>query len=376
MSGSEATTTSNGKRRLRLSLNAWRRLDRTISYHGVRLPWRTRIDYRLSATVHSLLFRIQNASHAEKIRTVVSPPPIFLLGFWRSGTTFLHELFCCDPRFGYPSTYACLNPSHFLLTEEWVRKQRKGQEQTRRQMDDMRYSWISPQEDEFALLALGARSAYEALIAPLLMRDARALLDLCRQPQELQDRWSSALRYFIQLLTVQQGKTMVLKSPPHGFRLPLLAALFPQAHYVVIDRNPYEVFASNLKLWRTLLEMYSLEAAPAEDIENFILEAYVLHEEVLAKGVRQLKPQSLAGVRYEELVADPIGQMARLYAELDLGDFDKLRPRLEQYLQSVAGHRRNSFLLSPEQKERVDAAWRDSISTKGYQWSDEYVTVA
>jgi len=376
VSASERAPTSHGKRRLRLSLNAWRHLARTIDSHGVRLPWRTRLGYWLSAAGHSLLFRIQNASHAEKLKTVVSPPPIFLLGFWRSGTTLLHELFCCDPRFGYPSTYACLNPSHFLLTEESVRKQRKGQEQTRRQMDDMRYSWISPQEDEFALLALGAPSAYEALIAPLLMWDTRALLDLCRQPQEQQRRWSKALTYFIQLLTIQQGKTMVLKSPPHGFRLPLLASLFPQARYVVIERNPYEVFASNLKLWRTLLDMYSLEVVQPEDIEKFVLESYILHEKVLAEGVRQLNARQLARVRYEDLVSDPIGQMARLYSEFELEDFDKVRPRLEQYAKGVAGHRRNRFLLSPEQKQRVDAAWRDAIRTKGYHWSDEYVTVA
>jgi hypothetical protein len=340
------------------------------------VPWQTRLGYWLSGACHSLLFRIQNASHAEKIKTVVSPPPIFLLGFWRSGTTLLHELFCCDPRFGYPSTYACLNPSHFLLSEESVRRQRKGQEQTRRQMDDMRYSWISPQEDEFALLALGAPSAYEALIAPLLMRDARALCDLCRQPQEVQERWSEALNYFIRLLTIQQGKPMVLKSPPHGFRLPLLASLFPQSRYVVIERNPYEVFASNLKLWRTLLDMYSLEAVAAEDIEKFVLDAYVLHEKVLAEGARQLNTPPLARVRYEDLVADPIGQMARLYAELDLGDFNQVRPRLEQYAKSVAGHKRNRFRLSPAQKQRVDGAWRDAIQIKGYRWSDEYVTVA
>jgi hypothetical protein len=368
--------TANEKRRLRLSLDAWRRLAHTIDSHGIRVPWQTRLGYWLSGASHSLLFRIQNASHAEKIKTVVSPPPIFLLGFWRSGTTLLHELFCCDPRFGYPSTYACLNPSHFLLSEGSVRRQRKGQEQTRRQMDDMRYSWISPQEDEFALLALGAPSAYEALIAPLLMRDARALCDLCRQPQEVQERWSKALNYFIQLLTIQQGKTMVLKSPPHGFRLPLLASLFPQSRYVMIERNPYEVFASNLKLWRTLLDMYSLEAVAAEDIEKFVLDAYVLHEKVLAEGARQLNAQQLARVRYEDLVVDPIGQMARLYAELDLGDFDQVRPRLEQYAKSVADHKRNRFRLSPAQKQRVDGAWRDAIQMKGYRWSDEYVTVA
>jgi omega-hydroxy-beta-dihydromenaquinone-9 sulfotransferase len=374
VSGLERVATPNGRRRLRLSLQAWRQLARKFDSHDVRLAWRTRLSCWLGSVIHSLLFRIQHASHADRINAVVPPPPIFLLGFWRSGTTFLHELFCCDPRFGYPSTYACLNPSHFLLTEQWFRKH-KPDEQSRRQMDDMRYSWTSPQEDEFALLSLGAPSAYQALLAPFLMSDVRTLLDLCRQPQEEQNRWSEALRYFIRLLTVQQGKIMVLKSPPHGFRLPLLPSLFPQARYVVIERNPYEVFASNLKLWSILLDMYSLESPVANEIEKFVLEAYILHEQVLAEGARQLSTRSLARVRYEELVANPIGQMARLYAELELGDFDRVQPRLEQYVKSVVGHKRNHFRVSPVQKERIDAAWGDLIQMKAYCWSDEYITV-
>ncbi len=374
MSGLERIATTGGKRRLRLSLRAWRQLACKLDSHGVRLAWPTRLSGWLSSASHSLLFRIQHASHADRIDAVICLPPIFLLGFWRSGTTFLHELFCCDPRFGYPSTYACLNPSHFLLTEQWVRKHKPG-EQTHRQMDDMRYSWASPQEDEFALLALGAPSAYQALLAPSLMGDVRALLDLCRQPQQEQDRWSEALRYFIRLLTVQQGKAMVLKSPPHGFRLPLLPSLFPQARYVVIERNPYEVFASNLKLWSTLLEMYSLESPAANQIEEFILEAYMLHEQVMVEGAEQIGTRSLARIRYEELVADPIGQMARVYGELELGNFDRVQPRLEQYVNSVAGHKRNRFRVSPVQKERIDAVWGHLIHMKGYGWSDEYITV-
>ena len=40
-------------------------------------------------------------------------------------------------------------------------------------MDNMQYSWTSPQEDEFALLCMGAPSAYESLLVPSLMADPR-----------------------------------------------------------------------------------------------------------------------------------------------------------------------------------------------------------
>src|SRR5690242_20802223 len=47
----------------------------------------------------------------------------------------------------------------FLTTEGLLQKQEL--KQSRRPMDDVRYSWGSPQEDEFALLCMAAPSPYE-----------------------------------------------------------------------------------------------------------------------------------------------------------------------------------------------------------------------
>jgi hypothetical protein len=358
--------------RLRLSLRAWQRLLSRIDGNA-RIAWQTRFGYWLSGASHPLLARVQHASHADKIRIASPSPPLFILGFWRSGTTFLHELFCCDLQFGFASTYACMNPSHFLLTEQWVRQ--RTPQQARRPMDSMRYSWISPQEDEFALLAFGAPSAYEALIVPSLMRDARALLDIRQLPPDELNRWGKVLEYFIRLLTVQQGKKVVLKSPSHGFKLPILSTFFPLARYVIIERNPYEVFASNVRLWNTLVDMYGIESISSEEIEAFVLGAYVLHEEAIAEGVRRIDRRLIARVRYEQLVADPVECMAQLYEELELGDFGAMRSRLQKYLTSVADHTRNSFHLSPDQRQRVDSIWGELIDTKGYGWPRDRVAV-
>ncbi len=53
--------------------------------------------------------------------TALTEPPIFIIGHWRTGTTLLHELLIQDERFGYPTTYECFAPNHFLLSEELVR---------------------------------------------------------------------------------------------------------------------------------------------------------------------------------------------------------------------------------------------------------------
>jgi hypothetical protein len=362
------------KQRLRLSRYAWQRLAGKIDPTRSVAGFGTRLLYSSASAANSILAKLQAVAHAEALEKVRIPPPIFLLGFWRSGTTFLHELFSCDTRFGFASTYACMNAAHFLLTEQGFHK-RRGKQEAYRPMDNMQFSWTSPQEDEFALFCMGAPSPYEALLAPSLMSDPRTLLDVRRRSPEEQHRWKQTLQMFLRELTVQQNKPMVLKSPTHGFRLPLLPALFPESRFVIIERNPYEVFASNLKLWQTLLNMYSLESASSEQIQNFVLAAYPIHEEAIVERTRNLEAGTLSRVRYEDLVADPLGQIKRIYSELSLPGFENAQPALEQHIASVSNHQRNRFVLSPAQKDAVDGMWGTQIRDKGYTWPGEWLSL-
>ena len=109
------------------------------------------------------------------------PHQFLYLAFGVRVRPFCTSYYAVTRMFGFPSTYACMNPSHFVLTEG-LASGGKGQPQTTRPMDSMSYSWASPQEDEFALFALGAPSPYESLIVPSLMRDPKWLVDL-RQRQ-------------------------------------------------------------------------------------------------------------------------------------------------------------------------------------------------
>jgi omega-hydroxy-beta-dihydromenaquinone-9 sulfotransferase len=362
------------KQRLRLSRDTWRRISSKIDQSRSIADYKTRVQYSVASATNSLLAKMQSVAHAEALEKTKVSPPIFLLGFWRSGTTFLHELFCCDTRFGFPSTYACMNSAHFLLTEQGFHK-RRGKQEAYRPMDNMQYSWTSPQEDEFALLCMGAPSPYEALLVPSLMSDPQMLLDLRHRSAEEQDRWKRTIQLFLRELTVQQSKPMVLKSPTHGFRFPLLPSIFPESQFVIIERNPYEVFASNLKLWETLLEMYSLESASSEQIEKFVLAAYLIHEEAITEGIRQISPEKVARVRYEDLVDDPLREMKRIYSELKLPGYEDARPSIESYIASVAGHQRNRLVLSPAQKNSVDEMWGALIRDKGYGWPDNWLTL-
>jgi len=80
-------------------------------------------------------------------------------------------------------------------------------------------------------------------------------------------------------------------------------------------------------------------------------------------------------VRYEDLVADPLGEMRRIYSELNLPGFDNAQPALQQHIANVAGHQRNRLALSPAQKDSVDEIWGALIREKGYSWPNNWLTL-
>ncbi|MEO8496424.1 MAG: sulfotransferase, partial [Planctomycetota bacterium] len=65
--------------------------------------------------VQSLVFR-SRLRHLE-----IQEDPVFIIGHWRTGTTLLHELLALDPGHTCPTNYQCFVPSHFLLTERWLK---------------------------------------------------------------------------------------------------------------------------------------------------------------------------------------------------------------------------------------------------------------
>src|SRR5437660_1293854 len=80
-------------------------------------------------------------------RTPVRQAPLFIVGHWRTGTTLLHELLILDPHHTFPNTYECLEPNHFLLTENLFKRLFRFLVPAHRPMDNMRAGWDRPQED-------------------------------------------------------------------------------------------------------------------------------------------------------------------------------------------------------------------------------------
>lgn len=317
--------------------------------------------------VNSPLWGIQQLLLGRKInQTEIAEPPIFVLGHWRTGTTLLHELLVRDPRHTCPTAYQCFSPNHFVISRSWLAPMMNLVAPKQRPQDDMPFGLNRPQEDEFALCNMGVPSPYLTMAFPNHPPQCREYLDMeGLSPEEL-DRWKRALEWFLKCVTLQTPKRIVLKSPPHLGRVRVLLELFPDARFIHIHRDPYTVFPSTMNLWKRFHRDQALQAATYEGLEEYIFDCFTLMYAAFERDRELIAPSRFSEVRYQSLVDDPIAQLERIYAELDLDDFDQVRPGVEQYMAAQSDYRPNRYEIPPETRSEIARRWGAYIEKYGY----------
>lgn len=351
-----------------MSLGPWLRLLLKNRLAVSPRRWPMAASNTAMAALNSGLGLAQRAIYGRVIsRTNVPDNPVFILGHWRSGTTLLHELLGLDDRHRCPSTYECLAPHHFLISEPAVRRWLNFLIPRKRPWDNMKLGFDNPQEDETALCGLGAHSPFLTVAFPNRPPQDPAYVDLLSlSPQELA-RWEKTARRFYQSVLYRRPGRLVLKSPQHTYRLQTLAKLFPQAKFVHIVRDPYVIYSSTMHFWKTTFEKYAMQSPPYRDVEAMVLENYSRMFDTLDAARQTISPDRFVEMRYEDLVANLVDQVALLYQQLDLGAFEPAREAIEKYAHRTRKYQTNRYELTPEQTSTVTQRWRPYIEKYGYE---------
>jgi hypothetical protein len=140
---------------------------------------------------------------------------------------------------------------------------------------------------------------------------------------------------------------LILKSPPHTARIRLLLSLFPDARFVHIHRNPYIVFSSTRHTIRVIRPLYHFRERLAEDEDDRLISVYTEMYDSYFEERELIQEGRLCEVGYEELGRQPVGVIGLIYESLGLPGFEEVRPRLESYLASIAGYRKNRHEVGP-----------------------------
>lgn len=301
-------------------------------------------------------------------RVEIDQAPIFIIGHWRSGTTWLHQTMLADPAFAAPSMQACFTPESFLVGRRILAPFLKRFFPTSRPMDNVGVGVDAPEEDEHAILLSGAYSPYRGLLFPC--EDTEGVITRTEDmPQEEADFWRKVWLAFLRRVQfVNPGKRLVLKSPAHTLRITEILRLFPDARFIHILRDPYRIFASVRKtnLMMTATQSLQTHVLSSRDMDSALYKRFEEFQEQYEAQAHLIPDGHLVTIRYEDLKADIPGVIRYIYEALGLGDYDSVADRYERVATSSKGYKTNEFFLEPECICEINSRWHDYFARYGY----------
>lgn len=321
----------------------------------------------LQSIANTFLRWIEEARFQRSWNAVSIHPPLFILGHYRHGTTHLHNLLSVDARFGFPTMYQVSYPHTFLTTERAGTRILNFLTPTKRPFDNVRFGMDVPSEDEMAAIVLAGVSPYLSGVFPRRASHYDTHLTFRNASEADLGRWKEAMLMFFRKLTLRYNKPLVVKSPPHTARVKWLLEMFPEAKFVHIHRNPFEVFSSTLKMVRTASPWFRLQRDSVDWAERTIRVYREMYAAFFEERERIPRGQFYE-IGYEALVSNPIQELQGLYQGLNLPSFTETEDAMRKYLNSISSYQTNRFPpLTPVEAKLVATQWRQCFEAWGYE---------
>lgn len=336
---------------------------------GVEREKEYRSKIRLTSSIQSLLSPLYDIN-TRRYDSLPEPEnetaPVFIIGHWRSGTTYVHNIFTQDEQFGYCTTYQTVFPHMMLWGYPLFRTMVKLFMPSTRATDKMELGVDVPQEEEVALSNMTALSHYHFLSLPQRMEEYRErCLLLNGLTDEEREEWKAALRKLVRIsLKVQNKSVFLSKNPPHTARIKAILEMWPDAKFIYLVRNPYTVFESTRNFFGKTIASTTLQHFDNEQFELEVLKTYKALYDRYESEKLAIPAGNLVEVRFEDIEASPLELTEQIYKTLRLGDFEAVRARMEQYIGTKRGFKKNKYNYQPHTVEVVEKWCSDAL----HQW--------
>lgn len=262
--------------------------------------------------------------------------PVFILGFPRTGTTLLHNLFASDSANRSIRLWEMRDP--LAEGEQQVSKAIKETEALveagyrlspkLRDIHPLKAQW--PDEcswlfrNSFASMVNGFSYYIPDYVNWLLARD-------------MTEDYQYFRRQLQAILSLRPGGPLVLKDPCHIWHLPELLKTFPDARIIQLHRDPQQTVASFVSLCRALQEG-GATARPLPQIGEYCMHMLTTGLDRMLTARDQLPAQNFIDLSYQDLVANPLGTMEKIYLKLDMPFTRQSHSGIEQWLAQGSKH--------------------------------------
>jgi hypothetical protein len=319
-----------------------------------------------------LLQKIFFFGKVEKV--TIEKDPVFILGHWRSGTTFLSNLITRDSQFGYfnilqtyhPSTYIFLKPVLHFFGKKVIPKQRP--------MDNIKVALDLPQEEDYAIANRSLYSMVHFIAFPRNFNKYYYKFGLFEGIGKNQFKsWRRIYLSEIKKATyVAGGRQLVIKTPINTGRIKEILGMFPNAKFIHISRNPYKTCLSTQKLYKNFFPLYDLQyIAEDDELEETQLKVYeALYKKYFEQ--RSLIPEgNLAEIKYENFIKEPLEHIKAIYENLGLSGYKEAEKDFIAHIDAEKQYKPNSYTYDKEKLSKIRE--RLSFAFEGLDYPEDHI---
>lgn len=350
------------------SIRDWMRL--TLSNGFVALKYYPRVFLIDLLSTFGIPFRVYEKWRFDKIiqKIKLKKPPIFILGHWRSGTTHLHNLLVQDPQFGYVTMFQAMFPKSFLGNKIFGNFM-KIFLPDKRPMDNMRLGLELAQEEEMALGNLFPYSFYNGFYFPRKLREFYfKYIRFENVPRKIREKWNVVYSSLLRKATLNmKGKRLILKNPANTARIKLLLELYPNAQFIHIYRNPYNVYMSTKHFYKRMVQAFTFQDISDEELDNHILWIYKRMMESYFNEKKLIPKGNLVEIKFENLEAEPLYELESIYDGLNISGYKKSEKAFINYLKPLASYKKNVYEISQKIIDKVNSCWNFTIDKWDYE---------
>lgn len=309
-----------------------------------------------SDTISLLSTRLRVRDHLARhpgIRKVPIERPVFIIGFPRTGSTFLHNMMALDPANRVPKLFELLNP----VPPE--RPAGAGEDprlkEARQYLKEIEF--MSPMA--LKVHPMGANDPDECRLLLETGFVGPQYLLYYRIPKyfdwfhELSDEGLEAacvaLRSQIQILKQGDGgRRWVGKNPSHSFFGRGLVRAFPDACIVHLHRDPAEAVPSICSMAAAYRAIFS-DHVDLRTLGDEGLRMFGVAMDRMAEMRTMPPPATFCDIQYGQLVTDPLGVVRSIYDYAGMQFSDELEAHVKQYVARNPQHKQGVHRYSAEQ---------------------------
>ena len=303
--------------------------------------------------------------------SIIKHPPVIIIGHWRTGTTFLHELLSHDPQFCYVSLWNTMLPDSFLILDP-LKNFLANFLPTKRPMDEIRVDIDGPYEEEAGLAVLNLWSFFHCFHFPRNAEEQflKSLYFENLNKKEI-DQWKkNYIKFMKTVIFANNDKRLLIKNPANTARISMLLELFPDAKFIHIYRNPYIVYLSTIKMRNKVLDELALQNTKKEEIEQQVIEYYKRVMKSYFKQKNQIPKENIIEIKYEDLVSNPVKLIKNIYSQLKIPGIQNALLEMNKYLEKQKNYKTNIYSIDKKIINRVKSNWNFTIDLWEYKPPD------